>query len=302
LNDRNTLVFPKSQIGFVQFVAGKIFKVLTSVATNLTKITETIEENQKCWNILLNNNILDLADNTDPYQIETDPEREKLEKEKIEKERVEKEKSKIIEKEVKDLIISSFKETSKSPSIELLLKKLKLNRSAIVQMLKRLETEKYLLTIPQTNQIYSVSPFCNYSIFSITIDKSTYYSNTPIEIFGIFQIFNKLDSLFNLVSHYSGEDIEFKLDQTLNIDNIKVIFLIKDPGRWENTFNQSVYSFIDIHEYEKYLVENKKGENDIVLSIDKVLPLSEFLYKERFSSNFSIPNENQIISFIKNLK
>jgi hypothetical protein len=302
LNDRNTLVFPKSQIGFVQFVAGKIFKVLTSVATNLTKITETIEENQKCWNILLNNNILDLADNTDPYQIETDPEKEKLEKEKIEKERVEKEKSKIIEKEVKDLIISSFKETSKSPSIELLLKKLKLNRSAIVQMLKRLETEKYLLTIPQTNQIYSVSPFCNYSIFSITIDKSTYYSNTPIEIFGIFQIFNKLDSLFNLVSHYSGEDIEFKLDQTLNIDNIKVIFLIKDPGRWENTFNQSVYSFIDIHEYEKYLVENKKGENDFVLSIDKVLPLSEFLYKERFSSNFSIPNENQIISFIKNLK
>jgi hypothetical protein len=302
LNDRNTLVFPKSQIGFVQFVAGKIFKVLTSVATNLTKITETIEENQKCWNILLNNNILDLADNTDPYQIETDPEKEKLEKEKIEKERVEKEKSKIIEKEVKDLIISSFKETSKSPSIELLLKKLKLNRSAIVQMLKRLETEKYLLTIPQTNQIYSVSPFCNYSIFSITIDKSTYYSNTPIEIFGIFQIFNKLDSLFNLVSHYSGEDIEFKLDQTLNIDNIKVIFLITDPGRWENTFNQSVYSFIDIHEYEKYLVENKKGENDIVLSIDKVLPLSEFLYKERFSSNFSIPNENQIISFIKNLK
>jgi hypothetical protein len=53
LNDRNNLNFPKSQLGFVDYVALPLFNALVSQVPSLKFITDKIDDNKKFYNQLL---------------------------------------------------------------------------------------------------------------------------------------------------------------------------------------------------------------------------------------------------------
>lgn len=66
LNDRSTLNFPKSQIGFVDFVAGAIFIELETVFPQFNFIVKRMQDNKAKWNLLANSQKLDLNETIDP--------------------------------------------------------------------------------------------------------------------------------------------------------------------------------------------------------------------------------------------
>jgi hypothetical protein len=71
LNDRDNLNFPKSQLGFVDFVAGVLFRNLCTAFPNLKFILENIDKNKDLYKILLENHRHDIVDDSDPLKIES---------------------------------------------------------------------------------------------------------------------------------------------------------------------------------------------------------------------------------------
>eukprot|EP01080_Neovahlkampfia_damariscottae_P012744 gene12744-6936_t len=69
LNDRNNLNFPKSQLGFVEYIAGSLFIELVQLFPTLKNIAKEIEINKKIWQKLLQSNKIDIDSEYDTEKV-----------------------------------------------------------------------------------------------------------------------------------------------------------------------------------------------------------------------------------------
>jgi hypothetical protein len=67
LNDRENLNFPKSQLGFVEYIAGSLFIELVQLFPSLEIIVKQMEENKRIWTTLVKLNKLEIDSQ---YEIE----------------------------------------------------------------------------------------------------------------------------------------------------------------------------------------------------------------------------------------
>jgi hypothetical protein len=67
LNDRENLNFPKSQLGFVEYIAGTLFIELVQLFPSLDIIVKQMEENKRIWTTLVKLNKLEIESQ---YEIE----------------------------------------------------------------------------------------------------------------------------------------------------------------------------------------------------------------------------------------
>lgn len=98
LNDRNTLNFPKSQIGFVDFVAGSIFIELETVFPHLSFIVKRMQDNKSKWNLLATSQKTDLNENIDIDQLINETENKSKVEEKLNQEHSKKDYEIIVDK------------------------------------------------------------------------------------------------------------------------------------------------------------------------------------------------------------
>ena len=331
LNDRNNLNFPKSQIGFVDFVAGTLFRNLLMAFPDLKEIYDTIEENKLHYKFLFESGFTSIKDDFDPTDTEN-LKNLKIEKEKKlnenKKEEIENLKKIEIQKEFdqkqvdlfkinfKSFIFNFFLNKKRSPFIdEIKFKFNQLNQKLILNQFEKLEFKNFLIYDHLFNQILISLPFSHFS------------TQNSVQI--LFEN-GELGSSSNLESTTTINNLESKAPLfTLSVfDSIGLFFILKNEKSIEiqtidfDTKEEIKFKILKENEKQEKEIENlnfylnvplKKwfnnpihkdciiiSKNDLSnqtikkLNFNQVLKLSKFFYENYLNQDFKFPNEKDL--------
>jgi hypothetical protein len=285
LNDRNNLNFPKSQMGFVDFVAGGLFRNLLMAFPELKTTYDTIEENKSFYKYLFENEIFSIKDETDFEKLK------EMKAKQDESKVVEEEKKEIkVEEEVKIAIDPNYKKfifdfyvnNGRSPYIKELCNHFNTNEETVLSEIKRECIQQQLLFDQSMNQIMICLPFCHFPTTHKMICDSAEicYSLSVFDLIGSHFILNKK---INIESQcfQTNEKVSFTVeDGKIGKDSDFNFYLNSPFKKWMNS---------EIH-CDSIVVSKSDIEGKTKLEFSQVIKLAQFFYQNYFSNDFKFPS------------
>lgn len=215
----------------------------------------------------------------------------------------------MLARDVRKFIYDRFRETSRPPVVEEIMRQFKLSRQQVADLSKILESNRQLVLVPGTERIIMAHPFSAIATpFRVRLKGAQeFFANCSWDSIAFHAMLEE-DVKIESHCHHCGEKIEIELaNEAVESAQPKgaIVYLGLPAARWwENIIHacsNTMLFFSSEEHLHEWLTTNKIRDPGQTLTVDQTIKLSVPIYKGKMDIDYERPSASELSRHFRDL-